>query len=107
MGKVLNKGHLCALVCCFFFLLVGPCLTSPCVVSRPGKCWTDLDGTKSLILNRIIMDFIFFLTIKSKLRSTSFGATEREEAKHSLDFTVSASPGFCLAVVLLKYHVRF
>lgn len=52
----------------FFSFLVEPCLTFPCVARGPGKCWTDLDEKKSLILNRIILDF--FLShnkIKAKI----------------------------------------
>lgn len=57
-----------ASLCIFFSFLVEPCLTFPCVARGPGKCWTDLDETKSLILNRIILDF--FLShnkIKAKI----------------------------------------
>lgn len=83
VGKVVISG---GIFVPFYSFLVEPCLTFSCVVSEPGKCWTVLDETKSLILYRI--SFLCII-IKSKLNSTSsFRAGEWGKAKHSPDFAL-------------------
>lgn len=57
-----------ASLCFFFFFFVEPCLTFSCVVSGPGKCWTDLGETKSLILNKIILNYFFSSHSKVKAK---------------------------------------
>lgn len=98
LGKIVIIVGIFAL---FISFLVEPYLNFPCVECEPRKCWTDLDSSKSLILNRIIF---LCIIIKLELDSTSsFRPGEWEKAKNSPDFIVCALSGFFSAVTLLKY----